>query len=289
MMYRNGALAIATGVLLCGVTACSGSADGDQGAVRHKAAQKPVQLTPAAAVKRAADNNQGLTSLSYSMRGKVPGSGTVDADASMTMKPLAMTMRTKTSGSKDPEENGEMEIRLVGDGVYLGGKSLAAEAGGKKWIKFPVNAADGSTDELGPVGSQASGNPADTSAAMTASKDLRRIGKETVDGTSTTHYAGTVTFAALRAGTRGQGAEARKRTESTIKAYQGMGLEKLTMDMWIDGSDHTKQFRMRGAADKGPLDMLIKFLGINKPVTVKAPPASETMALADAMNSADAA
>ena len=43
------------------------------------------------------------------------------------------------------------------------------------------------------------------------------------------------------------------------------------MDMWVDGDDHTKQFRMQGDADKGKLDMTFTFLDYNKPVTRRRP------------------
>jgi hypothetical protein len=60
------------------------------------------------------------------------------------------------------------------------------------------------------------------------------------------------------------------------------------MDMWVDGDDHTKQFRMKGAADKGPLDMTITFLDYNKPVNVAAPPAKDVADLADLFKELDA-
>ncbi|MEV8568565.1 DUF1396 domain-containing protein [Streptomyces sp. NPDC051322] len=294
--HRNAAAAVVTGVLLCGTAACSGGGSSDHAgkpAASSTTAQKPVEVSPLAAVRQAADNSRKITSLTYTMHGSIPGSGTVDADASMSMKPLAMRMLTKTSGAADPQENGDMEIRLTGSGLYIGGASLAAQSGGKKWIKFPTSAlgegAKGGQDPLAGLGSQASGNPADESTSLTASKDLKKVGNETVDGVSTTHYSGTVTLDALRKESAGKGADAKKRAERTIKAYQDMGLTKLTMDMWIDGSDHTKQFRTRGTAAKGPLDMMIKFVNINKPVTVRTPPAAETMDLAQMMEGSGSA
>lgn len=55
------------------------------------------------------------------------------------------------------------------------------------------------------------------------------------------------------------------------------------MDMWVDDQDHTKQVRMRGDADKGPLDLTFTFLDFNKPVKVTAPPAKDTADLAEMM------
>ena len=64
--------------------------------------------------------------------------------------------------------------------------------------------------------------------------------------------------------------------------------DPLTMDLWIDGDDRTKQFRMRaehndmlaGTGD-GSLDLTITFLDINQPVAIKAPPTKDTAPLAD--------
>ncbi|CAM5521386.1 Putative lipoprotein OS=Streptomyces antimycoticus OX=68175 GN=SANT12839_012420 PE=4 SV=1 [Streptomyces antimycoticus] len=44
---------------------------------------------------------------------------------------------------------------------------------------------------------------------------------------------------------------------------------------------------MRGEGDKGPLDMTITFSGLNEPVTVKAPPANQTMDLAELAQGAE--
>lgn len=112
------------------------------------------------------------------------------------------------------------------------------------------------------------------------SKDVKKAGSEKADGVETTHYSGMVTLADLRASLKGAKADARKQREKSIKRYEKLGVDKLTMDMWIDGDDHTKQFRMKGDAEKGPLDMTITFLDYNKPVDVKAPPAKEVADLA---------
>lgn len=287
VMYRKAAGAALVGALLCGGTAACTT--GSRPAPDHKAGQKPFQVTPAtaAAVQRAAEKNEKLTSLTYTMSGKVPYGGSVEAKASMRMKPPAiqMSMRGGTSG-----ETGEVEIRLVDGAMYMsGGRQAASGMDGKRWLKFDLAAlgkGSGGADPLAGLSSQADRNPAQDSASLTAAKDLKKVGEETVDGVRTTHYAGTVTIAAMRESLKGQDAATRERREKGLKRYESMGVDALTMDMWVDGSDRTKQFRTRGTSDKGPLDLTIKFLDYNKPVTVKAPPASETMDLAEMMKNA---
>ncbi|MET8676430.1 DUF6612 family protein [Streptomyces sp. NPDC004647] len=272
-MYRKAAGAAIVGVLLCGTAACT------DGKPESNAGEKPFEVTPVAAVKRAAEKNEKLTSLTYTMSGKVPGGGTMKAKAALSLKPLAMRMNMNGGPAG---QAGEAEIRLTDGAMYMnGGEKAAAEMDGKSWLKFDLKAMDkGGADPLGGLSGQADRNPAEDSASLTAAKDLKKVGEESVDGSATTHYAGTVTLDAMRASLKGEDAATKERREKALKIYEEMGIKSLKMDMWIDKSDRTKQFRMRSASNKGPMDLTITFLDYNKPVTVKAPPASETMDLA---------
>lgn len=165
---------------------------------------------------------------------------------------------------------------------------MAKEMDGKTWMKFDLSGSDAGKelDQLGST-SQAEQNPAAESTFLTGAKDVKKVGSEKVDGVETTHYTGTVTLADLRASLKKDDAETRERREKSIKQYEKMGIDKLTMDMWIDGDDHTKQFRTKGDTDKGPLDMTITFLDYNKPVEIKAPPAKDVADLADLFKGLD--
>jgi hypothetical protein len=182
-----------------------------------------------------------------------------------------------------------VEIRLVDKAMYIGGGAqVAKEMDGKSWIKFDMSALGAdkqvNADQLG--AGQADKNPATESTFLTGSKDVKKVGTETVDGVKTTHYKGTVTLEEFRDSLKGKDKATREKREKSLDQYEKMGIDALTMDMWIDGDDHTKQFRMRGDADKGKLDMTITFLDFNKPVTVKAPPAKDTADLAQMMKEA---
>ncbi|MFC8140352.1 DUF1396 domain-containing protein [Streptomyces paradoxus] len=257
-----GALLLAAGAVGCG-------------------SEKSPEMTPAAAVAKAAKNTEDITSLQYRMKGSVPESGRVEGEASMRLKPtIAMSMKMKA-----PDQGGgeTVEIRLVDKAMYLGGGAeMAKEMDGKRWLKFDLSGSDAAKD-LDKMGStsQAEQNPAAESTFLTGAKDVKKVGSEKVDGVETTHYTGTVTLADLRASLKDSKAETREQREKSIKQYEKLGVDKLTMDMWVDGEDHTKQFRMKGQADKGPMDMTITFLDYNKPVTVKVPPANEVADLGE--------
>jgi hypothetical protein len=250
------------------------------GAVGCGSEESP-EMTPAAAVAKAAKNTEDITSLQYRMKGTVPESGRVEGEASMRLKPtIAMSMKMK---APDQGAGETVEIRLVDKAMYLGGGAeMAKEMDGKRWLKFDLSGSDAAKDmdRMGST-SQAEQNPAAQSTFLTGAKDVKKVGSEKVEGVETTHYTGTVTLDDLRASLKDDKAETRKQREKSIKQYEKLGVDKLTMDMWVDGEDHTKQFRMKGQADKGPMDMTITFLDYNKPVTVTAPPAKEVADLSE--------
>lgn len=244
-------------------------------------------MTPAAAVAKAAKNSEDITSFRYTMTGQVPAQGKIEAEASMRVKPdVAMSMQMT---APDAGTQGKVEIRLVDKAMYIGGGAeMAKEMDGKSWMKFDMAelGADAELNELGTPG-QAEQNPAAESTFLTGAKDVKKVGTEKIDGVETTHYSGTITLDDLRDSLKKKDAKAAETGEKSIEQYEKMGVESLTMDMWVDGEDHTKQFRMRGDATQGPLDMTIKFLDVNKPVTVEAPPAEETADLAEMMKEAE--
>ncbi|MGW1157157.1 DUF1396 domain-containing protein [Streptomyces sp. NPDC002519] len=249
------------------------------------AAEESPQMTPAAAVAKAAKNSEHITSLHYRMAGTMPGAGQVQAEARMSMKPLAMSMKMTSSEQKT---QGPVEIRLVDKAMYVGGGAEAAkEMDGKHWIKFDLAAMGAdkqlNMDQLG--AGQANQNPAQDSTFLTSSKNVTKVGTETIDGVKTTHYKGEITVAEMRASLKAQKLDKAvlEQREKSLDQYAKLGADKIAMDMWVDGSDHTKQFRMRGDAEKGPMDMTITFLDYNKPVTVTAPSAGDTADLAEMM------
>jgi len=269
---RHGATGVALAALVLG-----------GGAVACSKGEDAPKMAPAAAVAKAAKNSEDITSLSYRMKGKVPETGRVEATASMSMKPVAMDMKMT---ALDQGADGTMQLRLVGGAMYLGGgESAAKEMDGKHWMKFDLSGMakrkDGSPGfDASRFSDQANQNPAQESTFLTGSKDVKKVGTEKVEGVQTTHYQGTVTLDALRESLKNKDKATRERREKSLKQYEDLGIDKLTMDMWIDGDDHTKQFRTRATADKGPFDVTITFLDLNKPVTIKAPAANDTIDLA---------
>ncbi|MEH0470319.1 LppX_LprAFG lipoprotein [Streptomyces sp. B21-097] len=266
-----------TSIAFAVVLIAGGSVACGRGAKSDSAGAAPPRVTPAAAVAKAAKNSEDITSLHYRISGTVPAKGRLEAEASMNTKPLAMSMKMITAANQGRESH--LEIRFVDEAMYVGGSGVSSEKlNGKSWLSAaPATWGRSAVDNqsYGVLPSQLQGTPTAQSTLLTGSKDLRLIGTETVDGTTTTHYTGTVNSDGL----------IRERLDQFMQLEVS---DPLTMDLWTDGDDRTKQFRMRakhsdmltGAGDAA-LDLTITFLDFNQPVTIKAPPTKDTAPLSN--------
>ncbi len=262
-------------------------------------------MTPAAAVAKAAANSERITSLHYRVTGTVPDKGRLEAEASMNTEPLTMSMKMNAT---DQGRDGQLEIRFVGEMMYVSGSAIDSEKlDGKSWFSAdPAVWGRGAVDNqsYGVLPRQIEGNPAVQSTILTASKDVRSLGTETIDGTRTTHYRGTVTSSGIRAARDAAASKAaRERQIDSLDQFTALRIEgTLTVDLWIGDNNHTRQFRMRGDTyatrsgdgkplefvDGDPLDLTITFLDVNQPVTVEAPPSEDTADLAARVDEAQA-
>ncbi|WP_256252266.1 hypothetical protein [Streptomyces sp. yr375] len=286
------AVLLAGGSVACGGGGKSDSAVADPSEVTSevtsgatsKATSDVTSAAAVAAVAKAAQNSAGITSLRYRISGTVPTQGRVEAEASMSTKPQAMAIKMTAVGAR--RGDGLLEIRFVDEVMYVSGSAVHYEKldGGKSWLSaapavWGRSAVD--NQSYGVLPSPLEGSPATQSTLLNGSKDLRLIGTESVDGARTTHYEGTVDSAGL----------VPERLDQFIQLQVS---DPLTMDLWVDGDNRTKQYRLRaehtdaptgigaGASTAaGPLDLTITFLDVNRPVAVKAPPAKDTVPLAD--------
>ncbi|MCX4691595.1 LppX_LprAFG lipoprotein [Streptomyces sp. NBC_01408] len=279
--------ALAAVLLVGGATACQDGKDAkkDNGAASapSKAAQTPatqtpvaetpVAVTPAAFLEKTKKKSEEITSLRYAMSGTAAGQS-ISGEAAMRLKPTVAMSMTMAA----PEAPGQkIEIRLLDGALYLGS--------GSKWMKFDMKTlAPEEAKQLDALGGQQGENPGDKASDLSTAKDLKTVGEETVDGQKTTHLTGTVTLDQLKAQSTASTPEAKARHEKNLKALEDQGVKELAMDIWIDEADQTKQFRTRGQGTSGPMDVAIKFLDINKPVEVTAPPADQVVDLAAMMD-----
>jgi hypothetical protein len=164
-----------------------------------------------------------------------------------------------------------MEEILIGDDLYLKIPALTKQAG-KPWTKLSLSkmgsAAGINVENLQNQGSQA--NPALNAKLLTASKDAHVVGKEKVDGVSTTHYQGTFSLADAVAKL---GSEQRAQAE---KLFGQSGLDKLVFDVWIAKDQLPRRLTLAtppGA--KLTTNTTLDYVDFNKPVSITPPPASQ--------------
>ncbi|MER6450275.1 hypothetical protein DEJ51_19750 [Streptomyces venezuelae] len=278
--YRKKTVGAVLAALLLagGATACEDGKDAkkDSGAsaAPSQAAKKPAEAAPAAFLEKTKKKSEEINSVSFTMSGKAGGQN-ITAEAAMRMKPTtAMSMKMDS-----PEKPGEkVEIRLLDGVMYMGSDG--------KWLKFDLKAlAPEQAKELDSLGSAQQGqNPGDTADSLSAAKDLKTVGEETIDGQKTTHLSGTVSLDELKAHSAAAPTPAAKeRQEKNIKTLEEQGVKSLTIDLWIDEADQAKQVRTQGQATSGPMDVTIKFKDINKPVEITAPAADQVMDLGEMM------
>lgn len=285
---RRRAVGIAVvAALLGGATACGTESEAGAEA-----------LTPAEAVARAAERTTDVESLRYRVTGTLPQHGKVRAEASMTVRPSAMAMELTGLGES---EDKPVEVRYADGVIYAEGDAAAIGASAdKEWLSaepavWGRGAADNNTYRVLPSPLQVS--PLPQSTLLTGSKDVREVGTETVDGSGTTHYRGTVTTKGLRAAQSAAGDKAtRKLRTDSLDQFFALEVDgALTVDLWVDGDGRAKRYRVRGETyamkqgrmvDAGPLDLTVTLLEVDRPVTVETPAAEDTVDLAELVDGA---
>lgn len=265
-------VALATGLALS-LTGCLGGAGDKVGE-----AGENLKLTAAQVLGKAAEKTGQLDSFKAEMSMEM--TGTSQGDISMTgqmqyrLKPeLAYSMKFDQMSVAGQTMSG-MEQILVGRTFYMKMPGLNQLGGNpsKPWMKL-------SLDELG----RQSGmnldqllqqsqqmDPVQNTKMLTASKDAREVGKETVDGVKTTHYTGTYRIEDAI------GQLPADQQEMIRKGYAQSGLDDMQFDLWVDDQQLPRKMAMKSqqTAD-GVMNMTIKYRDFGKPVNIAEPPASQ--------------
>ncbi|WP_242902952.1 hypothetical protein [Actinomadura terrae] len=265
--------AVAAGLALS-LTGCLG----DSG-TKVDEAGKNIKLTAAQVLGRTAQKT-GQTDafkadLSMQMQGAAMGDTSMTGSVQYRLKPeLAFSMRFDQMSVAGRSMPG-MEQRLVGRTMYIK-MPMLAQLGvktGKPWLKI-------SLDELGKksgmnldqlMEQSRQTDPVETTKMLTASKDVREVGEETVDGVKTTHYTGTY---------RLEDALAKLPAEEQQRKRQAMdklNMDSMAFDLWVDDQQLPRKMAMRsGQAADGKMTITMRFHDFGKPVQITAPPASAT-------------
>lgn len=273
-------VALATGLALS-LTGCLGEAGN-----KVDEAGKNLKLTAAQVLGKTAEKTGRTDSLKADLSAQIPGSGTaggtMNGEIQYRTKPdLAYRMHFNAV-SLGGRELGDAEQILLGGNLYI---KLPSGAGGdrtsgKPWIKM-------SLDEIGKesgisfdrlLQQSQQMDPVQTTKQLTASKDVREVGKETVDGVETTHYTGSY---------RAEDAVAKLPPESRELYRRRMvqvGLETFSFDLWVDGEHLPRKLTLKAQMKDGVMNTTIKYRDFGKPVQITEPPANQVTDYSEILN-----
>jgi len=277
-------VAMAAGLTL-GATGCMGlPSDGEA-----KDAGNAIKLTAAQVLGKVSQKTGQTDAFQADLSMKMTGMS--DGDVSMTgsmeyrTKPdMAYRMNITNMSVGGQSMPGGMEQILVGRTMYMKMPMLQQLGGmpaSKPWIRI-------SLDELGKesgidleqmLDQARQMDPIVNTRMLTASKDVREVGKETVNGVQTTHYAGTY---------RMQDAISQlpaDQQEAYRKAIAESGMEAMNFDLWVDDQQLPRQMTMKSnQTAAGAMTMTMKFGQFGKAVQITAPPAGQVTDFEQLMN-----
>ena len=276
-MLRRIAYAAPAAVMAISLTGCMGIGDdksgsgGDTGNVALSAAQvmnKAAQNTASADTYKM---DMRLTAVPPKSGGAPQKAVHISGTGQYQLKPslaFATTFDTMSMGSQ--QLPGGMQVRLVGKTIYLKSGLLQKATGGKPWIKIDT----AKLSQKGGVNfdqllstAQDQANPVTYTKMFTASKDVKKVGRQTVRGTQTTHYTGTVDLTKAYAKLD---PKLRKSAQSQLKE-----LKKVNFDLFADDQQLPRKIVLHGNADGGKYSATLLYSDFGQPVHVSAPPAAQ--------------
>lgn len=208
----------------------------------------------------------------------------------------ALSLHTRSTGIVTTNTSGAMQIRLkpsllgeVNLHLSLGGHALPVEeivtahalylklaalgtVTGKPWIKISdTGLRRGSSATFGQLlQALENANPLAQTSMLTASKDLREVGTQVINGVPTTHYTGSYPIGAALAKL-----PSALRSLSVLKS---MGIKTVHFDAWIDGQHQVRKMVTAEAGPSARITSTVLITAINQPVSIKLPPPSQVAA-----------
>ncbi|MGW5738965.1 MULTISPECIES: hypothetical protein [Streptomyces] len=283
---RRAGLSIAVAAALTGVAACGSSGDDAKGDGKDS-----VAISPVAALRSIEDKTGDAdsakvesktvmgTKMSMDMKGTMAWSDGITGNVTATLTGGTQAEQMKQIGQS------KIDYRYLKDGFYanMGDKFAAEAGGGKHWLEYDYD----TLAEMGGAAGDAfkdqmqNTTPNQSVKMLLASGDVKRVGEETVRGTETTHYSGTVDVADLTGKSAdldaGQLAELKKQ-------FKQAGLTTETVDIWVNDDDLLVKKTEKGETNDGGFSQTAYYSDYGTPVSVEKPPASDTVSFKDLMN-----
>jgi hypothetical protein len=262
---RLGTGAVAGAAAIALIAGCGSS--GGSGPSSTAAKGEPASAHQA--IVMAADSSQKINSATVTISAQVAGStsATTSGTIKMSLKPsLQMSAAMKVAAAG---KNLAISEVLTHNALYLKVPGLK-KATGKQWMKITLAQLSSKTGiqfrQL--LQSAQNGNPASQTRLLTAAKNAKAEGTQTINGVTCTKYVGSYTAA--------QGKAALPPAE---RKALGQSLSKVTgavhFTAWIDAQHHVRKIISSETVSGQQVNETTSLTSINQPVTVQAPPASQ--------------
>jgi hypothetical protein len=171
---------------------------------------------------------------------------------------------------------------ITGNVLYMRSSlfSQLGLSGNKQWVK--IDLAQLAQQRGIDLSSLASANPTPTSALvyLRGAGHVVKVGTDSVQGVSTTHYKVTVDLE------RAAAKSSRSTRRSLRQVIELGGVKKLPVDVWIDGDGFLRKFEYAQPAGNGrKVQLTMELHDFGRPVTVRPPPADSVVDLIKALGS----
>ncbi len=194
----------------------------------------------------------------------------LNGHADIRSKPSATQWWTISGTTAAGKQKSDFQEIVSGHSLYL---KLPAHVlpTRKPWVRFSQTGAEGMVNILDFAASEKEmADMTQTITILTASKDVRAVGRETVAGTATTHYKGTYSMPDALAKLRAQ------HLDDSVRFFESMNLGTMTFDLWADGSRLPRKVRMATPdGSKTTLVSVTLYTAFNAPITITVPPRSQ--------------
>lgn len=241
---------------------------------------QPIQVNLAASevLAQAAQKTQEVNSYTVDAVANVSqaqeGQGKVQGKMLYQRDPLAIDLTLDTLAMEGRNLPGGVHAVLQGDTVYVKVEALNQMLGATKpWIKVPLTEVGQPSQVKQYLDQIQQFDLASVTKMVTASKDVKSVGTESVNGEDTTHYSGTFpTDAAVQL----------LPADKQEQAKENVGdLKDVKFDIWVGSDGLPRKLALNGSKDGSTLDATLFFKGFNEPVNIQTPPADQVGDLPD--------
>ncbi|WP_307072368.1 hypothetical protein [Streptomyces canus] len=275
---RSAALGVGGIVSVALLTGCGDDGSSGADSADRSASQGQPQSSPAQVVQ--ATNKK--TTQAKTARIKLATTVEAGGNSETITGSGVLDLQDGTSRMRLGQGGQQLEQRIVNQVLYQKPPAASGQLPeGRSWMKVDLQRLNRSQGTGGPAMSDPANSFAYTKSL--SEKDVRKVGEDTVNGVSTTHYRVDLDLSKLAEGDSAQ--------ERKLRAQLG---DNVPVDLWIDedGLTRRQQIRMtvKDAAQTGgagtsarqaQAKVVMDFSGFGTEVDVAAPPSADTVDMTD--------